>query len=162
MSMNAEVLKLVDVAIEEGTFSVKAAQGIAELREDHAKQEERIEKLLQENEDLEEGKIGWESMYKKEHAINDRLNETIQLALKREEDLVERERQCSLSELEMRLVREHKGEMINLTEAIFRNTRVRETLSKDRYIPDHTDSDGCWQAGRTVETETATTETQAE
>jgi hypothetical protein len=77
-------------------------------------------------------------------------------------ELVKRERQCDLNDLEMRLTREHKSDIIVLTQSIFRNTVVRETLSKDKYIPDHTDSDGCWQAGRTAETESATTETESE
>ena len=160
MALTEEVLKLVDEAVEKETFSAKAAEGITQLRMEHEAQGKKIEKLekaAKEQEERYATQAGKLTEYKDSLAVA--MRDLTEWETRRKA-LTERERQCSLNELETRLVREHKGDIVNLTQSIFRNTVVRERLTTPilhpPYVDQYDNHSSPWVEDRETTKETTT------
>jgi hypothetical protein len=135
MSLPDQVLALVDVAVEENTFSLDAVKGVQRLRSEHADNVIRIEEMQKSIDELEERAESWEKQFQVERGRFNELQLKMDEYAKREKELAEREFECRVGEMRAVEMNQRLIDMKDLVGMVFRNPVLKRTVTEPVMVP---------------------------
>lgn len=112
--MTQEIIKLIEQAVTENTFSLEAVKAISAMKESHEKLDGQVKVLEAEK------KMFVDSVAKLT-AENNVLKEKENSVIVRENEVAEREKKCIKIEVERQFLENWKAEYYNLFQILFKN-----------------------------------------